>query len=415
MEVKCAYTKLVKLEKLIPNPLNDNDHKEEHVDLLAKVMEARGIRHPIIVSKRSGFIVAGHLRLLAAKALGIEKYPVDEQDFENEADEYAFLSSDNNVARYAEFNETKFVDNLQKLGIDLTDIDFGDFGLLDFSLPEIEVLEPGCDEDLVPEIKEDPISKRGDVWILGNHRILNGDSTLIDDVEKLMDGEKADMVFTDPPYNQSASCGGFLDKGRESRKKLRDSDNLNSFEPREFLQVLNSLNVPTNYIFCSKNLIKEYIGDFDGVNRNWNMLIMKKKNPIPQKNNTFLADVEYLFCSRLKGAYWDNNQPFEYYHRVRTINVKPSEFGHPTEKQIGYIEPYFKISSKVNDRVLDLFLGSGSTLIACEKTNRKCYGMELDPAYIMVILERYRKYTGKEPILESTGQTLSELEKEAAQ
>ena len=139
------------------------------------------------------------------------------------------------------------------------------------------------------------------------------------------------------------------------------------------------------------------------------MLIMKKKNPIPQKNNTFLADVEYLFCSRIKGAYWKNDCDFKYYHRVREINTKQSEFGHPTEKQISYIEPYFEISCPKKGLVADFFTGSGSTLIACEKTNRRCYGMELDEKYCDVIVNRWQNYTGKEATLESTGETYNSL------
>lgn len=185
MEVKCAYTNLVELEKLVVNPRNDNQHKAEHVELLAKVLKFNGIRHPIIVSKRSGFIVAGHLRLLAASKLELNEFPVDYQDFENESDEYRFLSSDNNVARYAELDNEKLIDNLKDLDIELEDFDFGEIGLIDFELPQVEVIGE-CDEDAVPEVRHDPVTKRGDVWLLGNHRVMCGDSTMIDDVSRLM-------------------------------------------------------------------------------------------------------------------------------------------------------------------------------------------------------------------------------------
>ena len=132
MEIKCAYDKIVNLSELVEHPLNDNKHTEEHAKALAKFISVRGIRHPIIVSNRSGFIAAGHLRLWAARIPGLESYPVDFQDFESEADEYAFLSGDNNIARYAEFDESKFVANLEKLDIKLDTVDFGEFGLIDF-------------------------------------------------------------------------------------------------------------------------------------------------------------------------------------------------------------------------------------------------------------------------------------------
>lgn len=129
------------IEKLIDHPRNDNIHKEKHAQMLAKVMEARGVRHPIIISKKSGFIVAGHLRKQAAIINGYENYPVDIQDFENEAEEYAFLSSDNNVARYAEFDNEKFLDNLKDLDFSLDELDFKEFGLMKFDMPKLEIEE----------------------------------------------------------------------------------------------------------------------------------------------------------------------------------------------------------------------------------------------------------------------------------
>jgi len=138
MEIKCTHSKMELIHKLVPNPKNDNKHDQKHAELLAKIIKARGVRHPIIVSKKSGFIVAGHLRLEAAKILGMEKFPIDEQDFENDADEYAFLTGDNNIARYAEFDKDKFLENLNDLELDLDDLDFEEFGLLDFEMIKLK-------------------------------------------------------------------------------------------------------------------------------------------------------------------------------------------------------------------------------------------------------------------------------------
>jgi hypothetical protein len=153
--VKCSFSKMELLEKLIPNPRNDNRHQPKHAEALAKIMRARGIRHPIIVSKRSGFIIAGHLRLEAARVLGLEEYPIDLQDFENDADEYAFLSADNNISRYAEFDKDKFLDNLKELEIDLESFDFEEVGLIDFQLPEIVE-----DDDPGKDAKENPFCQK---------------------------------------------------------------------------------------------------------------------------------------------------------------------------------------------------------------------------------------------------------------
>ena len=154
MQIKCSYSELVQLEKLTPSPKNTNKHPEKQIVALGKVIEARGWRHPIIVSKRSGFIAAGEGRYLAAKKSGWEKVPVDYQDFENEADEYAFLESDNHIANYAEFDKDKFLENLKELELDIEEIDFEtEFGILDFELPKI--LEPEEYGDKNSEIDTD--------------------------------------------------------------------------------------------------------------------------------------------------------------------------------------------------------------------------------------------------------------------
>lgn len=132
-EIKCSYTRLAEIDSLVPNPRNTNKHPTDQIMALSKIISARGFRHPIIVSKRSGFIIAGHGRLEAAKMLGLKQVPIDEQIFENEADEYMFLEADNQIAKYAEFDESKMMDNLKELNIDLQTFDFGDLGLLDFN------------------------------------------------------------------------------------------------------------------------------------------------------------------------------------------------------------------------------------------------------------------------------------------
>lgn len=148
VKVFCSHSDMWDLEKLVPNPRNDNKHRQEHIELLSKVFTARGIRHPIIVSKKSGFIVAGHLRLLAAEFLELKDYPVDVQDFENEAEEYQFLTSDNNVARYAEFDDQKFIENLKDLDFDLFDLEIADFGLIDFDfMPDIDNKDSDNDDN----------------------------------------------------------------------------------------------------------------------------------------------------------------------------------------------------------------------------------------------------------------------------
>lgn len=400
MIIKSKDIQIVDIESLVNNPKNNNKHPKGQIERLAKLIKHHGFRNPIVVSNRTGFVVAGHGRIEAAKLAGLKEVPVMRQDFDNEAAEYAYLTSDNAIAGWATLDMEMV--NAELLNFPELDIEL--LGIEDFQVvvPEIIGL---IDEDDVPEV-EYPITRRGDIWLLGNHRLMCGDSTMIDDVEKLMNGEKADMVFTDPPYSQHINAGF---NGKSSMASLEKS-NLNDFKPDEFMNVWGIVKPQTSYIFCSKNLIKNYIERIE--DKNWNLLIMRKRNPIPQKNNTFLADVEYLFCIREPGAYWKNDCPYDYYRRVRDVNVKPSEFGHPTEKQVSFIEPYFEISSKPNDLIVDFFSGSGTTLIVCEKINRRCFGMELNEKYCDVIIKRWMNFTGKKATLELTGQTCEELKVE---
>lgn len=404
---KLSRWELKDLETLVPNPKNDNKHKEEHVDLLARVMKARGVRHPIIVSKRSGFIVAGHLRLAAAKRLGLEKYPVEVQDFKDEADEYAFLTSDNNVARYAELDEVKMLENLKGLDVDVETLDFQELGLLDFELPEVEVLPEG-NEDATPELAPDPVTKKGDVWLLGNHRVLCGDSTLIDDVEKLMKGEKAELILTDPPYDykKMGDNGAFA----EGHKKLKESiAHISKFDPDGFLQTIRTMQNENfnSYIFCNTHLVYKYLYFAESNKLNYAILTWHKKSFIPASGNHHFPDTEYIIYIS-KGATFNSGLNDCYYGKWWHLNTERSK-EHPTVKPQEILQNIIKISSSRKSNVFDAFLGSGSTLIACEKTKRKCYGMELDEQYCDVIVKRWQDFTGKEAKLEATGQTFNEL------
>lgn len=387
MLIHCRYDELIPIEDLKPYKLNRNKHSSEQIERLAKILLYQGLRAPIIVSKLSGCIVKGHGTLEAIKKNSWLKAPVVFQDFENSEIEYSYVQSDNAIASWAELDLAGINSDLPDLG---PDFDLDMLGLKDFTLDFADKLDPGCDEDHVPEAKEAK-SVLGDIYILGNHRLMCGDSTSIDAVEKLMDGQKSDMVFTDPPYNQSKSGGRMADK-RPGWSKYKDNG-LSDFEPTSFLSILSILKTPSIYIFCNKDLLKKYFQWIEDEKRNWNLLVMRKKNPIPMKNNTFLADVEWLVFTRGENSKFNNNLEYDFYRRVFDTEVKASEYGHPTEKRVNICERFILISSNKNDFVLDLFGGSGSTLIACEKTKRKCFMMELDPHYIDVIVSRFCKFT----------------------
>lgn len=167
MRIECAHTKIVKLVDLRPHPSNRNIHSQKQIQALAKIIARNGQRSPIIVSNLSGYITKGHGRLEAIKLLGWEECAVDFQSYEDEVEELRDRIADNEIARYAEFDPSGFVADLEKTGLDLDKLDFEEFGLLDFKLPNIEILDPQCDEDDAPEAPKVPKTVRGDVYELG--------------------------------------------------------------------------------------------------------------------------------------------------------------------------------------------------------------------------------------------------------
>lgn len=199
-EIKSKDIQLVEIHKLVNNPKNNNQHPKEQIDRLVKLIDYQGFRNPVVVSNRTGFLVAGHGRIEAAKKLGWDKVPVMYQDFKDDAEEYAYMTSDNAIASWANLDLSMVNTEMLDLGPDF-DIDM--LGIKDFAIEPVEKFDPLTDEDAVPEVSH-PITRRGDVWLLGNHRLMCGDSTMIDDVEKLMNGVYPDLIHTDPPYGMNA-------------------------------------------------------------------------------------------------------------------------------------------------------------------------------------------------------------------
>lgn len=199
MKINCAHTEVVDIDLLVPHPRNPNKHPDKQIQLLAKIMNHQGWRNPIVVSTRSGYIVKGHGRLAAALLNGWKQVPIDRQAYENEADEYADMIADNKIAELADSDELK----IQEIALDLgPDFDFDLFGIPNFKIKGVDTLPPGdADPDAVPTPPKEPTTRRGDIYELGKHRLICGDATMLRDLDKLMAGYKADMIFTDPPYN----------------------------------------------------------------------------------------------------------------------------------------------------------------------------------------------------------------------
>jgi site-specific DNA-methyltransferase (adenine-specific) len=410
MKFNCSYSKLLEVHKLVPNPKNPNKHPEEQIDRLAKLIDYQGQRHPVIISNRSGFVVVGHGRLEAIKLLGWEKIAVDYQDFESEAQEYAFVVSDNAISEWASLD-------LAQINIDMLDLgpelDIEQLGIKDFVLEPVEKFDPQCDEDDVPEVIH-PITRRGDVWLLGNHRLMCGDSTMIDDVEKLMNGEKADMVFTDPPYNVASDSKNFAADVSKSMMDLSNAEWDKGFEIETptVNAILSSKDSATYYIWTSHFLFSRIIETLKKHCDFTSYLVWSNPNPMPSLSKRHPTWNTELCVYGTRGTKRVVNFPEDgHFLSCRSV-IKKSDGSHPTQKPLELIEPLIDFSSGKGQLVLDLFLGSGSTLIVCEKTNRKCFGMELDEKYCDVIINRWQSYTGKKATLDTTGQTYEELKAE---
>lgn len=402
--VKCAHTEIVLLSELKPHPDNENSHPERQIEALAKIIAKLGQRSPIVVSNRSGYITKGHGRLEAIKMIGWDSAAIDRQDYKDDLEELNDRVADNEIARYSEFQLDKFEINLKKFDLDIKKIDLVEFGILD---SEIEVIEPRDDDDSVPEIKHDPVTKRGDVWLLGDHRVMCGDSTMIDDVDKLMKGEKADMVFTDPPYgmNLNPNYDSMFTEGKSKARNHRNFDKIKGDDE----------DYDPSFILSYFGYVKEIFlwgGDYYA-----ERIVARNKGSWLAWDKTGGHDsLENIFGSHFEMC-WMKQRHKRYVAHVTWKGMcghNKKDDGankvHPTQKPIKLAEWFFEKWCDGLIKCVDLYLGSGSTLIACEKTKRKCYGMELDERYCDVIIKRYLDYTKRDDVtLESTGEKYSEL------
>lgn len=411
MNIKCSYTELVDIKKLKKHPKNPNKHSKDQIERLAKIIEYQGQRSPVVISNLSGFIVVGHGRMEAMKKLGWKEIAVDYQDFENEAQEYAHLTADNAIAEWADLDLSQINLDILDLGPEL-DLDM--LGLKDFVVEPLEKIDGLTDEDEVPEVVH-PITRRGDVWLLGNHRLMCGDSTMIDDVEKLMNGQKADMVFTDPPYNT-----GMTAKGNSGSTKLNHMFN-DSYTDAEwdkfmgdFCSSYDLFTKQNSFIYVCLDWRRSY-ELVPHLKRHWkfsNLIVWDKM--VHGLGSDYKYTHEFIHvCKKGKPPLASNKEGEKEYQDVWRIQRKiGKDEEHATKKPIELCERAIRHGSVYKNLVLDLFGGSGSTLIASEKNNRQCNMMELDEKYCDVIINRWQNFTGKKATLELTGQTYEELKKE---
>lgn len=376
----------IKLSEL--KPYENNPRKNDSaVDAVMESIRQCGYVAPIIVDENN-VILAGHTRYKALKKLNYKEAERVVKSGLTDEQKRKYRLLDNKTNEFAEWDLDKLAEELD--GLDFGDFDFG------FDLGEDEESREITEDDYNAEPPAEPKAKLGDIYQLGRHRLMCGDSTDRECVERLMDGQKADMVFTDPPYDMEMGGQGCFKKSMQNCKDR--IDDIIRFDPY-VLSYLPDLEINSFYIFTSKNGVAKYLDIFK--NLNYDILCWCKTNPVPFTSGSFLPDVEYLLYFSRNGRIWNNSlKPTSVYRKYYVTQklqgrVDAGENLHPTMKPLEIIVDKIRINSNDEGVVVDLFGGSGSTMIACEQANRKCYMMELEPRYVDVIIDRWEKFTGQ--------------------
>ena len=383
------------ISDLIPYANNAREHSEEQVLQIASSIKEFGFNNPVLIDKDNG-IIAGHGRLEAAKKLGMTEVPTIRLEHLTDTQKKAFILADNRIA----INSTWDTD---LLSLELTDIkDDFDLNMLGFNDDEINVLtnpieELDYEEEEIPEPPVEPKTKLGDIYQLGNHKLMCGDSTSIDDVDKLMP-ETAAMLFTDPPYLMAFEGNVHADGSKSFNAKhgAIKNDKMSEQEGDDFLDSVNGIIQAkvdgAFYITFYRLGIDKYYNSLNRTGLQVRSLIIWDKGNHTLSNSDYMSMYEPMFYG------WVNNHKFYGGNNgVDIWNIKRTAKNdlHPTMKPVELVEKAIKDGSKQNDIVLDLFGGSGTTLIACESTGRQARLMELDPKYCDVIVERWENITGK--------------------
>ena len=405
-----AY-KTVSSASLIPYARNSRTHSAAQVDKIAASIREFGFLNPIITDGQSG-IVAGHGRVLAAQKLGLDTLPTIDAAHLSEAQRRAYVLADNRLALDAGWDN-------ELLKIELQDLDAAGFDLTltGFEIDEVAALTLDAtdgltDPDAVPDAPAVPVTVLGDVWLLGRHRLMCGDSTSIDHMEALTQGQLVDMWLTDPPYNVA-----YEGKTKDALKIQNDSMSNDTFR-----QFLRDANTAADAVMKPGAVFYIWHADSEGYNFRgachdvgWQVrqcLIWKKQTLVMGRQDYHWKHEPCLYGWKGgAGHLWATDR------KQTTILEfdRPSRNAeHPTMKPVALFEYQMLNNTKGGDQVLDSFAGSGTTAIACETHGRFARLMELDPKYCDVIITRWQNFTGQMATLEATGQTFAELQTERA-
>ena len=391
------------VETLIPYAKNARTHSDEQVAQIAGSIKEFGFNNPVLVDKDNS-VIAGHGRLMAARKLGMDKVPVVQLGHMTEAQRKAYVLADNRIALNSGWDADMLSLELQDLkdDIDLSLLGF-DPDELDALLNPIEETEGLTDEDAVPDVPDEPKTKLGDIYILGNHRLMCGDSCSVTDMEKLVNDRQVDMWLTDPPYNVA-----YEGKTKDALTIQNDSMSDDGFR-----QFLRDAYVTADTVMKAGAVFYIWHADSEGYNfrgaahdAGWKVrqcLIWKKSTMVMGRQDYHWKHEPCLYgWKEGAGHLWATDRKQT---TILEFDKPNRNKEHPTMKPVALFEYQMLNNTKGGDIILDSFGGSGTTLLAAEKNGRIGYLMELDPKYCDVIVKRWEDFTGKKAVL-------SELEKE---
>lgn len=399
----------VAVADLIPYASNSRTHSDAQIAQIAASIREFGWTNPILIDGDNG-LIAGHGRLLAARKLGMEQVPAIILDHLSKAQQRALVIADNQLALNAGWD----IDML-KAEIEDLNLENFDLGLLGFDdkfldgLLEPEPSEGLTDEDSVPEVPAIPVTVEGDVWVLGNHRLMCGDSTSMSSFDTLMDGARADMIFTDPPYGMSYGGGraagstkkGALVKahGMIINDDLQGDDLIALVRDAIATSTASMKEGGALYACFTWRTYAEFEAGLESCGHKVKACIVWDKKSIGLGNSNYRPQHEFIFyCG---GQWYGDKSESDVWYMSRG---NTGAYVHPTQKPVELVERALNNSSKAGDIVIDCFGGSGSTLVACEKTNRHARLMELDPKYCDVIIKRWQDFTGQQAVHAETGE-----------
>ena len=409
-----AQVEMWQVADLVPYAKNARQHPPEQIDQIAASMKRFGFTIPMLVAE-DGTIIAGHGRLMAAAQLGLAEVPVMVARGWSEEDRRLYTLADNRLAEIAEWDP-------EMLRIEIGELreDFGieDMSLIGFSVEDLAEILPNAlidttggltDPDDVPEVPEAPVTRPGDVWLLGKHRLLCGDSTVSTDVQKVLGDVKADLCFCDPPYNVDYAGGVGAEKAGKGRRIKNDAlgDAFGQFL-YDACVLINAHTDGAVYICMSSSELQTLQSAFKSAGGHWSTFIIWAKDRFTLGRADYQRQYEPILYGWPEGVkrHWcgDRDQG-----DVWNIERPHKNDLHPTMKPVSLVERAIRNSSRKGDLVFDPFGGSGTTLIAAEKTGRHASLIELDPKYVDVIVRRWQEFTGETAVLESNGQSFDDL------